>query len=352
MKNTVLLALLLGFLATLGCREVDPPPQTGCEPNCDTIPVASPATVKGVSLVAPRNQPSGNPLQPISNINGNWVALMPFAFGREGDANLRWDLSGQWWGETLEGMTQFIQWAKEYNLKVLMKPHLWIWGGSFVGDFSLNSDAEWRSWEQDYLAYLLDYAHLADSLSADMFCIGVELREFVKARPAFWDTIITEVKKVYSGPLVYAGNWDNYKNIPFWNQLDYMGIDAYFPLSQASLPTTEALITGWEQHYQEIKAQRDQYNIPVLFTEFGYRSVEEATKEPWNPPSSNPVNTELQARAYEAAFQVFWNEPWFEGGFIWNWYTNHNTAGGELDKDYTPQNKPAEQVLQDWFSRN
>jgi hypothetical protein len=35
--------------------------------------------------------------------------------------------------------------------------------------------------------------------------------------------------------------------VPFWNELDYIGIDAYFPLSDAVTPTV-AELKKWKAH--------------------------------------------------------------------------------------------------------
>jgi hypothetical protein len=47
-------------------------------------------------------------------------------------------------------------------------------------------------------------------------------------------TIDCEIRKIYTGKLTYAANWDDFDKVPFWKELDYIGIDAYFPLSDAA----------------------------------------------------------------------------------------------------------------------
>ena len=50
--------------------------------------------------------------------------------------------------------------------------------------------------------------------------------------------------------------------------------------------------------------------------------------------------------------EVAWQEPWFAGGFLWKWFINHPVSGGPLDNRFTPQNKPAQQVIRQYYRRN
>lgn len=49
--------------------------------------------------------------------------------------------------------------------------------------------------------------------------------------------LIRQIRRVYHGPLTYAANWSGeYKQIRFWDALDYVGIQAYFPLRHGRQP--------------------------------------------------------------------------------------------------------------------
>ena len=49
---------------------------------------------------------------------------------------------------------------------------------------------------------------------------------------------------------------------------------------------------------------------------------------------------------------VFWGDkPWFAGVYWWKWYPTHGRAGGPGHGGFTPQNKPAQQVMTDWYGR-
>ena len=103
---------------------------------------------------------------------------------------------------------------------------------------------------------------------------------------------------------------------------------------------------GWKKHKPIIQEVSKTHNKPILFTEFGYRSVDFSGREPWKSDRSmNQVNLQAQVNTTKALFETFWKEGWFAGGFIWKWFHNHDKVGGENNTQFTPQNKPAEQLI-------
>ncbi len=173
---------------------------------------------------------------------------MPFGFIPEGGKTVSYNSEWQWWGEKKEGVSSMIEMAKAQNLKVMLKPQIWKRHGSYTGHHSYNNDDDWLDFESSYRQFILDFAKLAEHHQLPLFCIGTEWDYFVKERPQFWTKLIQEIKKVYSGKLTYAANWDEYKRVPFWEDLDYIGVDAYFPLSEEKNPSKEQLIQAWEAH--------------------------------------------------------------------------------------------------------
>jgi hypothetical protein len=309
-----------------------------------------PFRINGVSFEAPPQVCDSNTFVPMRRINTGWVALIPFGFCRPGNLEVVYNTQRQWWGEKDEGVIGCAQVLHRQGMKLMLKPQLWIGRGSFTGHFDAGSDSAWLVWEQGYRNYILHNAKLADSLGIELFCIGTELETAVSKRPAFWEKLIADVKKVYKGKLTYAANWNEYMKSPFWQQLDYIGIDAYFPLSEAATPTVGELLKGWDKHIGEIKAVQAAAGKPVLFTEYGYRSTDHCAKAPWESGRDGTVNLLAQQRALEALFRRFAPEPWFAGGFIWKWHAHDERAGGENNNDFTPQHKPAESVIQQWYA--
>ena len=305
------------------------------------------AKINGVSFVGSRDEVTQEHVASLVDLNADHAAVMPFGFIRDlKTPEIIYNTERQWFGETTEGARQYIDQLRKKKMKIMLKPQIWIWRGEFTGNLSMKTEADWANLERSYEDFILTYAKLAEEVKAEIFCIGTELEEFVQQRPEFWSGLISKIREAYSGELTYAANWDEYPRVPFWSELDYIGIDAYFPLSDERTPTVDQLKAGWKPWKTKMMELAGNLNMPVLFTEFGYRSMDYTAKKPWLVDRDDQaVNLEGQANAKTALFQEFWGEEWFAGGFVWKWFIHHNEVGGKGDNRFTPQNKPAEEVI-------
>jgi hypothetical protein len=317
--------------------------------SCNNQPKKKQEVINGVSVVALSRPSDHTWTEPIQQLNANWVTLMPFAFSQVGQPDIYFDRERQWWGETSEGVRVNIQQAHTAGFKVMLKPHVWL-RGQWIGDFTLENEADWQIWEQNYRDYILNFAKIAEEEKVDLLCIGTEMRQIVRDRPAFWKSLIPDIRQAYNGKLTYCSNWDDYTEVPFWEQLDFVGISAYFPLSETAIPNADELIRQWQPIKTTLQDFSSKMDKPILFTEYGYRSIEQVAWRSWEVErlKLNP-NFEAQQIAYKALFDSFWAEPWFAGGFLWKWYPNHEKAGGMENSDWTPQNKTAEQVIREVY---
>ena len=312
------------------------------------------AKINGVSFVASGEAANQAHIDPVLGIYADYAAVMPYGFiGEPGSPEILFNSDRQMFGETRDGARQYIGLLRRNGIQVMLKPQLWIWRGLFTGDLVMESEADWQRLEASYTDFILTYAALAEETGAELFCIGTELEAFVAARPQFWGRLIEAVRERYSGQITYAANWDEYQRIPFWESLDFIGIDAYFPLSEDRDPTVAALREGWAPWKKAIRELSEGKARPVLFTEYGYRSVDYTARKPWLADRTRErVNLQAQSNAKTALFEEFWHEPWFAGGFLWKWFINHPVSGGPLDNRFTPQNKPAQRVIRAYYSRN
>ena len=310
--------------------------------------------INGVSFVASRESIDQSHVKPLLNIHANYAAVMPFAFIRDlSSPEVIYNTDRQWYGETKAGVIQYIEQLKSNNIKIMLKPQIWIWRGEFTGNLDMQSEEDWKVFEDSYSKFILEFAQVAENTNSELFCIGTELNRFISSRPQYWIQLIKEVRSVYKGKLTYAENWDSYNKVPFWDALDYIGVDAYFPLSEERMPTEENLIKGWQLHKMKLELLSKEINKQILFTEYGYRSVDYTAKEPWNSGRNNePVNLGAQSVALKVLYEQFWNEDWFAGGFLWKWYHDHDKGGGENNDRFTPQNKPAESIVKTFYLNN
>ena len=317
---------------------------------------ASKAKINGINFVASVNEMPSHCIAALSNVSANYVAFNPFAFSVSGESYVKYDNPRQWWGEKTQGTITCIQYAKEHQIEVMIKPHVWVRKEGWPANFKVDSEAEWVEWEKQYKEYIITFAKIAEEHHAKLFCIGTEFKTAVQERPQFWSGLIDDVRKVYSGKLTYAANWDSYQSFPHWAKLDYIGIDAYFPLSDSDTPTMKELMAAWQKPYNEIEAYQKKIGKPILFTEYGYRSIDKTAWKQWeledNWSYKGKDNAVAQLNAYQALYQTFWNKPWFAGGFLWKWYDEHSEAGGINNSDYTPQNKPVQSVIKKVYQQH
>lgn len=319
---------------------------TGCE--------AQKVKLNGISFVGGSDVVTKKQIQPVLDVNANAVCLMPFGFMKNINAtDIRFNVERQWWGERRVGVKKTAQLYQAEGVKIMIKPQIWVWNGEFTGTIVMNTEEDWQKFEKSYSAFILEYADLAAEIDADILCIGTELNKFVRARPKFWSNLIDKVRSIYKGKLTYAENWDTFDKVSFWNKVDFIGVDAYFPLCPNPTPTIETLKAGWKNHKPKIKALYEKVKKPVLFTEYGYRSVDYSGKRPWDfSREMKKVNLVAQENGLKAIYDEFWSEDWFAGGFLWKWFDKHDRVGGIENAHFTPQNKPAEELIRKFYKNS
>ena len=216
----------------------------------------------------------------------------------------------------------------------------------------MNDEGHWAEWFASYREFVLHYAEIAEQAGAVGLSVGTELRQTVH-REAQWRETISLTRARFGGWLTYAANWDDFDQVPWWDAVDYIGVQAYFELGDAptDLSTQRQQLTdAWIPIRDRLHAVSGRFDRKIFFTEVGYKSHEGATVKPWRWELEGESDPVLQAHAYEAAFRSFWHQPWFAGFYWWKW---HPAAGLRSDRsrDFTPQGKPAESVLRHWYHR-
>lgn len=227
-----------------------------------------------------------------------------------------------------EKLRYLVGTARKLGLRVMIKPHI-----DLPSDVPRTEIVATNDWFKSYSEFILRYAKLANEYEADVFAVGTELEKTTQAQwTAHWRALISEVRKVFNGTLTYAANWTEYQQIEFWPELDFIGIDAYFPLSSNPHPQLADLVAGWEKNANEI--EKWLYKQPfkdkkIVFTEIGYASTTGAADQPWLSLKGRSADQDVQAMAYQAFFGVLPKRPWFKGFYIWHLYPlkNADTRG-------------------------
>lgn len=294
---------------------------------------------KGVNFTAEwpdayRSERAAGMLYELRKYGVNAVAIVPYGFGRRDSPVVRFGMSRIM--ENDESVEWISKAAHARGLKVLLKPQLWI-RGSYPGELNFESPEDRRKWFAQYRQFVEHYASLGRKIQADAFCIGVEFAHLTKYEKE-WRALIARARQLYGGPMLYAANWGaEFEGIRFWDELDYLGVNLYYPLPD-SLDLTPIV--------RRVEAVQRRYRRPVIFTEAGFSSLVDPHRKPWDE-TPRRLSPEDQARCYEAVFRAFYRKPWL-GGMYW-WKVGSNGFGGPEDGSHTPWRKPAMEVVGKWF---
>lgn len=326
--------------------------QTGISNNCYEID----GLHRGMSVFG-WNRNNAEAVSALVKKNVEWVAVIPF-FDQEDEqtAAVRIRDTYETWSRRDSTHIESINRLHEKGIRVHLKPHLWMNSG-WRSNINLSSKTQWDSWFDSYRINMLHFAKMAQENRVELFCIGTELKTSIAEQPEKWSQLIREIKIIYQGQLTYAANWnDALETIPFWDQLDYIGVQAYFPLTTTKTPDLETIKKGWDEHIMKLEQLSQIHEKPILFTEVGYKSEASSTIKPWEWSSQLSIlhkqkSDRTQALAYEALFQKLWAKKWFAGLYIWQWDTRSQEDLAAQNLNFSPRFKPAENVIAKWFGR-
>lgn len=281
----------------------------------------------------------------IKALGANSVTLVPYGFTRApAETTVRWTGSD----ETDERVAHTIREARRLGLATVLKPQLWS-RGTWTGDIAFTDEAAFRQWMASYRLFILHYARLAASEHADLLVVGTELGGLT-GREAAWRELIRDVRRVWSGPLTYAANWgEEVESVAFWNDLDYIGVNFYYPLVSKAGETPQAGSPRLRELDRTLERLSKRHRKPVLITEVGFAASAAAPLEPWKEHNA-ALDPEMQARCYEVVFRALYRRPWLAGLSWWKW-PSHGRGSAE-DPSFSPLGKPALTVLERWYGKN
>lgn len=247
-----------------------------------------------------------------------------------------------------EQLADLIRYAKSKKLRVILMPIVLLdkprddeWRGKIEPE-------SWDTWWESYREMLGFFAWIAQGNGVDVLVVGSEL---VSTEPKTdqWRETIRKVRETFKGKLTYSANWDHYSGIAFWDDLDLIGMNSYWKLGDDKDVTVEQIQENWKKWHTEVTAFVAKKHKPLMFMEAGWCSMANAASEPWDYTTGDPVDDELQKRLYEGFFRTWYGEPLLGGFSIWEW--SPGDGKGEHERGYTPEGKPAEQVLRDWLAK-
>lgn len=243
-------------------------------------------------------------------------------------------------------LKHIIQDAHRTGLRVMLKPHLDLprQSSHWRGEIGTGLDATaWQDWFASYTAFITHYARLAQQTHADYFVVGTEL-ESTTGHVREWRAIIKAVRTLYTGRITYAAHHQSEEfAIVWWDALDAIGIDAYYPLAANDHPTLPQIKAAWKPIVSQLEYLSRKWRRPIILTEIGYESIEGTNRTPWHAKGQR-IEFQEQADCYQAVFEAFSGKPWWQGIFWWVW-TTRTLQNSARTESFTTYNKPADEVL-------
>lgn len=297
-------------------------------------------------------------LHRIAATNANAISIVPRIFTEQATSNSVFAHPDK--TESDINLASAIADAHALGLSVLLKPAITPLDGS--GQMSL-APTDVGQFFASYKAEILELAQIAQTSGVESFSIGNEMSSLSGEQyRGYWVDIIEAVRAVYDGTITYAAATDEANHVGFWDAVDTVGVNAYPPLTTEMSPTVDEMVAAWRSvspndywaaamdHMSPVDFFHSlalEHGKPVLFTEAGYRSLDGANIRPGGWTGTGSQDVLEQRDAFEAFFEVWSSEgSWFKGVHIWNWDPSNIYA----PTGYSPMDKPAEELISDWFS--
>lgn len=277
-------------------------------------------------------------MRDLAATGAGWVALTPTLYVKDrGDA----EVAATSATASDDSLRAAIRAARAAGLRVALKPHVDIAGGGVRALMNPKDPARWFAL---YRARLLAYARLAHEERCGLFVVGTELALLtLPQHTATWRALIRDVRSQFPGPLTYAANWEAAGYVGFWRDLDYVGIDGYYPVVGSSPALLRAGLETWALGAEAVAHLAGR---PLLFTEVGIASQSGAELRPWDYGDFGAANDGVQTAYLQAFLDVFGRRSNFAGFLAWSWYDADAPAG---DKSMNVRGKPALGVLESAF---
>lgn len=290
-------------------------------------------------------------LKTLHELGTNAVSLTPFGYAKNETESTVYFVLDNTWDETLGSLFKANDDAQLLGMHVMMKPHIWLGNGKWCGEITITDSGELKKWENAYCQFITYHGLIAELAGMQSLCVAVELPHIVQ-HTDMWRRIIRCARGAFSGQLTYGANWmDEYDGITFWNDLDFIGIQNYFPLSKSKEEPSAEMYSRAKELSVTLSEFSKKWNRPIVFTEAGFPSIEYGLMSPHREDFSQNRSEDSQALGYSILFEEFSQQPWFKGFFWWKWESG-NSSRRSSDKSFHIRGKKAESVVKKFYLNN
>lgn len=251
-----------------------------------------------------------------------------------------------------------VERAHNNGIKVCLKPMVncrdGVWRAyiNFADSDFAGKDPYWDKWFESYGNFMKYYAELAEETGCEMLCIGCEMCG-TERKEKHWRALISEIRKIYSGKLIYNTNHGHEEDVKWFDAVDYIGTSAYYPVAKEGGASSEEMQKVWLKIRDNMYRVYEKWQKKIVFIEIGCRSANGCATMPWDFTHTElPHDEEEQANFFDSCLKVFADQEWFGGVFWWDWstfiYDDEETA--KKDNGFNIHLKKAEKVLKMWYN--
>ena len=251
-----------------------------------------------------------------------------------------------------------VERAHNKGIKVCLKPMVncrdGVWRAyiNFADSDFAGKDPYWDKWFESYGNFMKYYAELAEETGCEMLCIGCEMCG-TERKEKHWRALISEIRKIYSGKLIYNTNHGHEDDVKWFDAVDYIGTSAYFPVAREGGATSEEMQKVWLKIRDNMYKIYQKWQKKIVFIEIGCRSANGCAAMPWDFTHTDlPHDEDEQANFFDSCLKVFADQEWFGGVFWWDWSTfiYDDKENAAKDNSFNIHLKKAEKVLQKWYN--
>jgi len=223
----------------------------------------------------------------------------------------------------------------------------------------------------DYRPFLIHEALLAELLGAAHFSVGSGLENTTTAsrvvaqssiKRAGWQDLIRTARALFDGQVIYtAGSLHEAEELLFLDDLDVLALELFPALTggpdaidrgPGQAPDEGRLASQLTGQLMRAGEFAGAHGIGLWLTGMGFASTREAWQRTDLPrgATSPPTQLLLYRALATAVKRLETKQPGRLVGLqLWNW-SSYPAAGGLADRGYTPQGKPAAELLPGLFS--
>lgn len=279
----------------------------------------------------------------------NWISVTPFGriwSLRSTEVLLDFEAPYE---DNRDALRRMVEQAHARGIRVLLIPHLWVETGGWRGEMDPGTDEAWIAYQESYRRFVMAWARDAGRWGVDALSIGVECKSWSGRFAPYWHGLIADIRDVFPGLLTYSANWDEVENVIFWDRLDLIGVNAFYPLADHDNAEYADYVAHAETALAGLGETARTLDMPALLVEVGYTTRQNAAVQPWLWPDDMQdviIDEWEQARALTALTEAAARQDWIAGLFIWRYYANLDDVSQEAGWGFSPHAKLAERALE------